>query len=151
MLKDYMLFNNLKEELMKSPIDYLKLHEFQKEIGELGEQFVYEYELKKLQDTDFADKIDKTKANDNTNGYDILSYTKTGKKLHIEVKATVTSKEEFYISQHEFEVAKEIVEKGGLYKVYFVKEILGNPQLEIIDDILGEEKYFKKASSLENG
>lgn len=147
MLKDYVLFNYLKEEMIKSPIDYLKLHEFQMEIGELGEQYVYEHELKKLQDTDFVDKVDKSKAKDPSNGYDILSYTKNGDELHIEVKTTTTLKDEFYISQPELEMAEKIIKGGGLYKVYFVKDILGNPQLEIIDNIPSEEKYIKKGRS----
>lgn len=147
LLKDYIMFEKLKNDLLKSPIDYLKLHEFQMEIGDLGEQYVYEYELNKLKDTDFVDKIDKSKAKDASNGYDILSYTENGEELYIEVKTTSTLKDEFYISQPELEVAEKVIQGGGLYKVYFVKDILGKPQLEIIDDILNEKEFVKKGHS----
>lgn len=144
-LDDYILFNKLKEDLIKTPIDYLKLHEFQMKIGNLGEQWVYEHELKKLEGTSFADLVDKSKAKDNSNGYDILSYTNEGKKLHIEVKTTSTLNDEFYISQHELKIAEQMKNNGEIYKVYFVKDILGEPRLTIINNIL-DESEFKKIS-----
>ena len=64
--------------------------------------------IKKLEGTSFADLVDKSKAKDNSNGYDILSYTNEGKKLHIEVKTTSTLNDEFYISQHELKIAEQM-------------------------------------------
>ncbi|WP_427108393.1 DUF3883 domain-containing protein [Lysinibacillus xylanilyticus] len=142
-LDDYILFNKLKEDLIKTPIDYLKLHEFQMAIGDLGEQWVYEYEMDNLEGTKFADMVDKSKAKDNLNGYDILSYTTNGKKIYIEVKTTSTLNDEFYISQHELEVAEQMKKNGEMYKVYFVKDILGEPQLTIIDNIIDEIEFKK--------
>lgn len=139
----FISYNESKTQLLEKSIDYLKLHEFQMLIGELGEQYVFEYEMAKLEGTTYVDRIDKSKAKVNSNGYDILSFTTKGKKVHIEVKTTSTLNDEFYISQHELEIAEQMKNNGEMYKVYFVKDILGEPQLTIIDNIL-EEIDFKK-------
>lgn len=143
----YISYNELKKQLLETSIDYLKLHELQMAIGDLGEQYVYEYELDKLEGTKFADLVDKSKAKDNSNGYDILSYTREGKRIHIEVKTTSTLKDEFYISQPELDVAEQMKNNGEMYKVYFVKDILGVPQLTIIDNVLDEIVFRKIGQS----
>lgn len=142
-------FNDLKLDIINTPIDFLKLHEIQIKIGELGEAFVYEYERNYLKGTKYFHKVDETKAANPKNGYDILSFTRQGKPLHIEVKATTGKEETFFISSNELEIAKRMEEKGLIYVVYFVKEILtDNPKLTKIynlesnmDYILTESKW----------
>lgn len=135
-------FEDLKKELKSKPIDYLKLHELQMEIGNLGEAYVYEYECNKLKGTNYFNRIDEKKALDSTNGYDILSFSKEGVPLHIEVKCTVGKGHSFYLSENELKTSKLMKEKGLIYLIYFVQEILSdNPTLVIIDDVALYEQY----------
>ncbi|MYL44391.1 DUF3883 domain-containing protein [Virgibacillus halodenitrificans] len=135
-------YNDLKKELKNNPIDFLKLHELQMKIGNLGEAFVYEHECERLKDTGYVDRIDVTKALDPNNGYDIFSYTKEGKPLHIEVKATTGKEDTFYLSKNEYEVAEDMKNQGLIYVVYFVKEIMSNkPLLTEIWDITNNKGY----------
>lgn len=139
-------FNELKNKINSRPIDYLKLHELQIEIGKLGEAFVYETECNKLKGTNYEAKVDNKKALDPSNGYDILSYTRNGKPLYIEVKATTGIQNQFYLSNHELQTAKRMKEDGLTYVIYFVKKIMSNnPKLEKIEDITTNENYeFKE-------
>ncbi len=135
-------YADLKVEIEKNPIDFLKLHELQIQIGKLGEAFVYEYECEKLKNIEYKDSIDATKALDPKNGYDILSYTEEGIPLHIEVKATSGKEDTFYISSNEYKVAKSMREKNLKYVVYFVKEIMSNnPVMTKIWDITNNNDY----------
>lgn len=143
-------YDDLKREIEEKPIDYLKLHELQIQIGKLGEAFVFEYECKKLAGTSYLYKIDDSKANDPTNGYDILSFTKDGTPLHIEVKATTGSEDRFYLSSNEYDTAKEMKEKGMTYVIYFVKEVMSkSPVLKKIYEINNNAEYTFKETSYE--
>lgn len=87
-------------------------------------------------------KVDETKALEPANGYDILSYTRDGTPLHIEVKATTGTSDRFYFSENELDTAKRMKEVGLIYLVYFVKEIMSdNPKLTIIEDISENKEY----------
>lgn len=135
-------FKDLKLKLKNKKVDYLKLHEFQMEIGSLGEAYVYQIEYKKLKDTKFANMIDERKAQNPENGYDILSYTEVGNPLHIEVKTTVGKEDRFFLSEHELLTALRMKNQGLSYVVYFVKEIMSdNPILDIIEDVTSNEYY----------
>ncbi|MCM3454764.1 DUF3883 domain-containing protein [Heyndrickxia oleronia] len=118
----------LKQGYM-SQIDFLKLHEYKIEIGKLGEAFVYDYERQKLNDTSFCGRIDKTKALNPTNGYDILSFEEDGTPIYIEVKASVNLGEDFFISSHELDVYRHMKKNGKKYVIYRVENILAeNPE-----------------------
>jgi hypothetical protein len=135
-------YEDLKRKIQKKPIDFLKLHELQIEIGKLGEAYVYQYECKKLKGTEYINKIDERKALDPANGYDILSYTRDGKPLYIEVKATTGTENFFYLSNHELETARRMKNEGLTYLVYFVQEVMSdNPKLEIVEDITSNENF----------
>jgi hypothetical protein len=135
-------FDDLKRKLKSKPIDFLNLHKLQIEIGKLGEAYVYELECKKLKGTKYLNKVDEKKALNPANGYDILSYTRDGSLLHIEVKATSGAEDTFYLSNHELQTAKRMKEEDLTYVIYFVKEILSDsPQLIKINDISMNEDY----------
>ncbi|PIC94959.1 hypothetical protein CSV69_13895 [Sporosarcina sp. P26b] len=135
-------YDDLKRDLQSKPIDFLKLHELQIEIGKLGEAYVYKIECEKLLGTNHMHKVDETKALEPANGYDILSYTRDGIPLHIEVKATTGTSDRFYFSENELGTAKRMKEVGLIYLVYFVKEIMSdNPILTIIEDISENKDY----------
>jgi hypothetical protein len=135
-------FEDLKSKLKNKKVDYLKLHEFQIEIGKLGEAYVYQKECEKLNNTKYLSMIDERKAQNPANGYDILSYTEDGKPLHIEVKTTIGKEDVFYLSEHERLTAERMNNQGLSYIVYFVKEIMADvPKLEMIENITLNENY----------
>lgn len=114
---------------IKFPTDYIELHKFQIQIGELGEKFVYEYERERLIKTNsnFAEMVDATPANNPKNGFDILSYTKSGEKIYIEVKTTTDNiNAPFYMSQHELNTAKSFLSKGKIYQIHRIYNIMDN-------------------------
>ena len=112
------------------------------EIGKLGEAFVYEYECKKLIGTKYINMIDEKKALDYKNGYDILSYTREGDPLHIEVKCTVGTDHIFYLSNNELKTAKRMKAEGLTYVVYFVQGIMSNsPSITKIEDVSNNNEY----------
>lgn len=135
-------YNDLKDNLENTTVDYLKLHQFQIEIGKLGEAYAYEFECKNLTATKYLHLIDQSKAENPANGYDLLSYTVEGIPLHIEVKATTGKEEKFYLTENERNTAIEMKKKGLKYVVYFIKEIMSDkPQLKVIEDITANEDY----------
>lgn len=81
-----------------------------------------------------------------------MKYELDGTELHIEVKATSTNRDEFYISQNELKTAGRMLKDGEKYCVYFVKNILSdNPVLKVIDNILDDVSYSKEAQSWKVG
>lgn len=138
-------FDDLKQKLINKPVDYLKLHEIQIEIGKLGEAYVYENEVRKLAGTKYLSMIDEKKALDPSNGYDILSYTLEGNPIHIEVKATSGNEDIFFLSNHEYQTARNMRNNNLDYVIYFVKSILSQePKIEFIHDIIDNNDYYKE-------
>lgn len=120
--------NKLHDLLPKDifDIDYLKLEELKQIIGNIGEEYVFEYEKKRLNklDSKYAEMVDRTPANDPKNGYDILSYTEKGIPIYIEVKSTIgDANTPFYITKNEKETAERIRAKGGIYQIHRVYDI----------------------------
>ena len=97
------------------------------EIGEAGEEIVYQYEVKKLQKAcaegvikSWEDKIEWVSRRDDSAGYDIRSYdAETGKDIYIEVKTTTANAATpFYISENELRCSAEFNEQYLLYRLY---------------------------------
>ncbi|MGD6870884.1 DUF3883 domain-containing protein [Sutcliffiella horikoshii] len=136
----YKTYSELRNKYVDE-IDFLKLHEFQIEIGKMGEAFVYDYERNKLKDTPFYNKIDRTKAENPVNGYDILSYDEVGNPLYIEVKASAKNEDSFFISNHELQIANLYKTEGKQYVIYHVKNILSSQINDItVNKIINLEK-----------
>jgi len=132
-------YDKLKKKL-KAPCDFETWNKYMKLIGDLGEKYVYEREIKKLLDADkpdLAELVDADKAMDHNNGYDILSYTVDGEELHIEVKSTPGPLDtSFYISQNELNKAKLFTDKGGLYEIHRVYNVgKDNISVKVYTDI----------------
>ena len=126
-------YRTMKKDL-KFPTDYLELHKFLIKIGELGEKYVYEHEINRLLEinSELADLVDLTPADNSANGFDILSYTETGEKIYIEVKTTTdTSNTPFYMSKHELTTAKEFWKHGYNYQIHRIYDILNNDESKI--------------------
>ncbi|SDJ44473.1 DUF3883 domain-containing protein [Paenibacillus naphthalenovorans] len=143
-------FDELRKKLTLKEVDYLELHKFQMEIGKLGEAYVYEMELKKLEGTIYEELVDNKKALDPQNGYDILSYDSEGNKLHIEVKTTVKNDTEFFITSTELNTAKQMKAIGEKYLIYRVSNILAKNKkdirCEVISDIFDNDDFLLEES-----
>ncbi|MBT2667323.1 DUF3883 domain-containing protein [Bacillus sp. ISL-4] len=143
-------YEDLRTKLKNKKVDYLKLHELQMEIGKLGEAYVYQIECENLKGTKYLDLVDQRKAENPANGYDILSYTRDGKPIHIEVKATIGKEDIFHLSEYERNTAESMKKQGLTYVVYFVKEVMSyNPNLEVIEDIITNQEYIFQTTSWE--
>ena len=86
------------------------------ETGREGEKLVYEYEKTRL---GTGADIKKMYIEDNSAGYDLLSYVDSslGQRLHIEVKSTKSLSARAYITANELNKAKKYSE---FYNFYFV-------------------------------
>lgn len=119
-------YDKLKDKL-KTPCDFEEWNKYMKLIGDLGEKYVYEGEVRKLiaaKREDLAECVNAEIAKDHNNGYDILSYTESGEELHIEVKATPgTLDTPFYISKNEWDRAIEFKKQGKLYELHRVYNV----------------------------
>lgn len=146
-------FTSTYEELkgkLRHPCDFEEWNKYLKQIGDLGEKFVYEREIQKLLDVgkvELAEKVDSSIAADNKNGFDILSYTVEGKKLHIEVKATPGPLETpFYMSRNEITKAKKLLDSNERYVIHRVYNV-GKDDIEVriysLSDLEFEEHVYK--------
>lgn len=136
-------------------VDYLALCEKKKNIGELGEYIVIEFEKKKLCEVGLAKlaaKIEHTshEVGDNE-GYDIKSFTESGEVLYIEVKSTEQDNiGGFYISQNEINVANEMQRQKinyRIYRLYKINKRKGEALLKIYEPPFDTERYVMNASS----
>lgn len=116
-------------------VDFSKLNEHRHNIGELGELYIFEKEQRYFVS---QGKINQSKAiihvslNDDSAGYDIISYTDSDERKYIEVKTTTGNEfEPFFLSNSEMEAMKRLnnywiyrvfnfnidLKKGDLYKI----------------------------------
>lgn len=141
-------YEKLKEKL-KAPCNFDEWNKYMKLIGDLGEKYVYEREVRKLMEAkreDLAESVNAEIAKDHNNGYDILSYTENGEELHIEVKATTeTLDTPFYISKNEWDKANEFKEQGKLYELHRVYNV-GKDNIEV--KIYRDIQAFKREEVL---
>lgn len=94
-----------------------------KDLGDLGEDVVVEYEKRELIKNGRSDLIDEVKPTrtfiGNAARYDVLSYDETGNKKYIEVKTTTGDvNNEFFISDKEIEFSQINADNYFLYRVY---------------------------------
>ena len=112
-------------------------------IGKKGEDYVYEYEfrrLNKLNKPELANKIYKHCDNNDFPGWDITSYDTNGKKKYIEVKSARKNKRSFTITSNEWNAAKR--EKENYY-IYIVSNAL-NKKIKIEEVIKNPHKYVEE-------
>lgn len=108
-------------------INYLAREQNSRNLGEKGEQLVFEYEKWRLVregKANLADKVEWVSKNKGDGmGYDILSKTTKGKDMFIEVKTTKLPKETpFYFSRTEWKFAKLNANDFFLYRVFNFSE-----------------------------
>lgn len=109
-------------KLKPTHVDFVQKAVSQKNIGQAGEEFVYQYEREKVSKY----KLPKTKQvrwvsklDGDGLGYDILSFDKTGREIYIEVKATEGPENgTLFITANELEMSELYSEQYRLYRVY---------------------------------
>lgn len=108
-------------------------------VGREGERIVFEVEKQKLEDlgrSDLAQKViwHRDYAKDRTPGWDITSYDETGKKVFIEVKATVANSiTSIQLTSNEWETAAK-PNIHDSYLIYLVTSALTDPKIEVLAD-----------------
>ncbi|HEY8420965.1 MAG TPA: DUF3883 domain-containing protein [Thermoclostridium sp.] len=111
-----------------------QLCEKQNDIGFKGEEWVFNQERKKLKGTAFENGINPNYSNDPEAGFDILSFSKNGENLFIEVKTTTGNAEDnFFLSSSEIEKAKECLNNGLKYELHYLAFRLGLRTRERLD------------------
>lgn len=112
----------LPVELKGEFIDYVEREKHLKQIGELGEQFIFSQEREKVKRYHLpGNKKVAWVSRDKGDGlgFDILSYDAEGNEMYIEVKTTPgTEDASFFISANELEKSKLYAENYYLYRVY---------------------------------
>lgn len=109
-------------ELKGEFIDYVEREKRLKQIGELGEQFIFSQEREKVKQYHLpSNKKVAWVSRDKGDGlgFDILSYDAEGNEMYIEVKTTLgTEDSSFFISANELEKSKLYSANYYLYRVY---------------------------------
>ena len=112
-------------------------------IGLAGENYVYEYEYKKLEKIgrkDLADQIKKHCELREYPGWDITSYDENGNEIYIEVKSTKGKKiDQLDITNNEWNGA---IQKKDNYYIYLVKNAL-NENINIFEKICNPAKLVE--------
>lgn len=116
-----------KKQIKKDDDWWKKDEERLKEIGELGERLVFEYEktfLLSKNRHDLANKVTHvSKVEGDYVGYDIRSYTKDGKVKYIEVKTTVNGVDTpFSMSENEKCFAVDNKDNYYIYRLFDLDE-----------------------------
>lgn len=129
-------------ELKGEFIDYVEREKKLKEIGNLGEQFIFFQEREKVKQYNLSKSkkvVWVSRDKGDGLGYDILSYDAHGNEMFIEVKTTTgTEDTSFYISANELEKSKLYASNYYLYRVYE------------FDTKTAEGQYSIRQGSLEN-
>lgn len=116
--------SNKSDNNKRKKPDYDEENERNRKIGERGESLVFRLEkeyLEKIGRKDLIDKLKQISIEDDSTGYDILSFDEKGNEKYIEVKSTtskVPNVHHFNISSNEYKKARELKN----YFIYFVFE-----------------------------
>lgn len=103
--------------------DYLDREARNASLGRAGEEFVVEFEQRRLHELGqkkLANKVEHVTATQGDGlGFDVRSYDETGSERFIEVKTTAWGKQTpFFISRNELEFSKIFADQFHLYRVF---------------------------------
>lgn len=117
---------NATSNKKKKKIDYIKRAKSNTLVGNSGEEFAIKFEKWRLRDyPDLADKISHVSKEDDSLGYDIISFETDGSPRYLEIKSTLGSLDSmFYISSNELTVADSL---GDKYIVLRVAQLGSSP------------------------
>lgn len=118
--------------------------EADRDLGNMGEEFVWKCEKKKLIELGREDLSKKVKRVGDTEHYDVISFDQSGEEKFIEVKTTVkTLDNRFYITLHEMEFLEKHREKYSLYRVYEFNKTSGQGKIKAYSgDNLNSLKFY---------
>lgn len=130
-------------------VDYLAAHKKKKDLGDLGELLVIEYEKSRLMAAgrnDLAEAVEhSSKTQGDGLGYDIRSFSEDGTELFIEVKSTKQNyQDHFQMSENEVLVANKMHEEGKqyqIYRLYSIRTRTGKAKLRIYYPPFTEDYY----------
>jgi len=121
------LFSALKNRVLGIHVDWNRLHERKKHVGDHGEHVSMEYEILRLTRDgreDLADMVEHVSLTDPYAGYDMMSFDGSGTgEAHdrfIEVKATTGTRPAFFWSGSEVERARQY---GNTYWIYLWTDV----------------------------
>lgn len=108
---------------LPTPINYLEREARNRALGDAGEEFVINFERARLINLgceSLASKIEHVaKSRGDAEGFDILSYEKSGTKRLIEVKTTKYGPHTpFFVSRNEVQISKAHAKQYHLYRVF---------------------------------
>lgn len=100
--------------------DHIKQAVTNKEVGDLGEKFALRYEEWRLRKRpDLKERMRHISKEDDSAGYDILSFEEDGSSRFVEVKSTTGAlKTPFFLSARELEIAEEKREEYVILRVF---------------------------------
>lgn len=123
-------------------VDYIEEAKQQKELGDAGEEFVYQYErsiVKKYHLGKNKQVRRVAKLDGDGLGYDILSYDKHGNEIYIEVKTTSGPEDgAIFITANELAMSEMFPEQYRLYRVYDFDLVSMTGKIAIRDGSLKE-------------
>lgn len=99
--------------------NYEEINRKKSAVGSAGEDFVLEYEKKKVKNRKLRKLIERVSVKDDSLGYDIKSFDATGNEIHIEVKTSTNGnpdKVDFFISSNEYQK----LQSDPAYMIYYV-------------------------------
>lgn len=115
-----------------------------KEIGDLGEMLVFEYELNRLKELNLPNWRSRVRhiAKDEGDGagYDIVSADKNRNEIFIEVKTT-TNNNDFFITSNELKVMEQKKKQYYIYRV-FLDTVHNDSRVEIYAGEKEIKEYF---------
>jgi hypothetical protein len=126
-------------------IDWAQRDEVNRKLGRAGEQWVIEFEQRRLMDAGYPELFQQLdwisdRLGDGA-GYDILSHERPGEHRFIEVKTTNGGHaSSFIISRNELEFAAEMEDAFHLYRVFQFRE---EPKLYILKGNLIEQLHLE--------
>jgi hypothetical protein len=112
-----------KSTYLPAPVNYLEREARNRVLGEAGEEFVINFErarLIRLGCESLATKIEHVaKTKGDAEGFDVLSYEKSGMERLIEVKTTKYGPyTPFFVSRNEVQISKAHAKQYHLYRVF---------------------------------
>lgn len=98
-----------------------------KELGDVGEEVVRQYEKKNLEGLALFELASKVKIAMDGEGYDVLSFDEQGREKFIEVKTTIGGPDKpFFLTRHEIRFMRSNSQQYSLYRLFHFNEQNGS-------------------------
>ena len=121
---------------------YAKINTIRHENGLTGEDWVYQQECKRLENTVMKYAVNANYADDTDAHFDILSFSDTGQPIVIEVKTTNKGPYDYFsMTAAELETARECLDEGICYEVHRVYHIKDSRKVNRL--IISAEELFR--------